>query len=104
VRDSFGKVGDLLTNPANLASGGAVAAVSAASGGAGFIDRRAEALSTTDPLEKNSLDYYVALRSMAAQRRAALVAEGKAGGVVVDKDGVTSAPVPVPAAAVGAIQ
>jgi phospholipid-binding lipoprotein MlaA len=98
VRDSFGKVADLLTNPANLASGGAVAAVSAASGGAGFVDRRAELLSTTDPLEKNSLDYYAAMRSITAQRRAALVAEGKAGEVVVPKEGVAAAPTPVPTA------
>jgi phospholipid-binding lipoprotein MlaA len=104
VRDSFGKVADLLTNPANLASGGAIAAISAASGGAGFIDRRAEALSMTDPLEKDSLDYYVALRSITAQRRAALVAEGKAGEVGVHKDGVASALAPVPTASVGAAQ
>jgi len=95
VRDSFGKVADLLTNPTTFASGGAVAAVGAASGGAGFIDRRAELLSTTDPLEKNSLDYYVALRSMTAQRRAALVAEGKAGDVGAPEDGASAlAPVP----------
>jgi phospholipid-binding lipoprotein MlaA len=99
VRDSFGKVADLLTNPANFASGGAVTAISAASGGAGFVDRRAELLSTTDPLERNSLDYYAAMRSITAQRRAALVTEGKAGEV-----GVASAPVPVPAAPASAAQ
>ena len=98
VRDSFGKLADVLTNPANLASGGAVAAISATSGAAGFIDTRAGMLSTTDPLERNSLDYYAAVRSMAAQRRAALVAEGKAGDVVVQKDGEPSAPASVPAA------
>jgi phospholipid-binding lipoprotein MlaA len=104
VRDSFGKLADLVTNPANLASGGAVAALGAASGGAGFIDRRAELLSMTDPLEHDSLDYYVALRSITAQRRAALVAEGKAGDVVAHKDGVPSALVPDPAALAGAGQ
>ncbi len=35
----------------------------------------------TDDLEKNSVDYYVVLRSMYAQRRAALIEEGKAGGL-----------------------
>ena len=104
VRDSFGKLADLVTNPANLASGGAVATIGAASGGAGFIDRRAELLSTTDPLEHDSLDYYVALRSITAQRRAALVAEGKGGDVVAHKDGVPSALVPDPAAPAGAGQ
>jgi phospholipid-binding lipoprotein MlaA len=94
VRDSFGKLADLVTNPANLASGGAAAALGAASGGAGFIDGRAELLSTTDPLERNSLDYYAALRSIMAQRRTALVAEGKAGDVSVQKDGTSAALVP----------
>jgi phospholipid-binding lipoprotein MlaA len=102
VRDSVGKVADLLTNPANLASGGAVAAISAVSGGAGFIDARANLLSTTGPLERDSLDYYAALRSIAAQRRAALVVEGKAGDVVVDKDDGPSALAPVPAEPDGA--
>jgi phospholipid-binding lipoprotein MlaA len=102
VRDSFGKLADLVTNPANLASGGAVAALGAASGGAGFIDRRAELLSTTDPLEHDSLDYYVALRSITAQRRVALVTEGKAGDVAVQKDGASAALVPDRAAPAGA--
>jgi phospholipid-binding lipoprotein MlaA len=83
LRDSIGKAADLLANPANLASGGAAAAIGAASGGIGFIDSRANLLSTTDPLEQGSLDYYAALRSITAQRRAALVAEGKAGDVDV---------------------
>src|SRR5260221_7850349 len=98
VRDSIGKVADLLTDPANFAPGGAVATITAASGGAGFIDKRADLLSTTDPLERDSHDYYVALRSITAQRRAALVTEGKAGDVVVHKDHAPSALVPDPAA------
>jgi phospholipid-binding lipoprotein MlaA len=103
VRDSIGKVADLLTNPTNFVPGGAVATLSAASGGAGFIDGRAELLGATDSLERNSLDYYAALRSMVAQRRVALVAEAKAGDVVVHRDGVPSALVP-PAAPAGAGQ
>jgi phospholipid-binding lipoprotein MlaA len=102
VRDSIGKAIDLVTNPTNFVPGGAAATISTASGGAGFIDGRAALLSTTDPLEHNSLDYYAASRSVAAQRRAALVAEGKAGDVAVHKDGVPSAPVPVPSAPAGA--
>jgi phospholipid-binding lipoprotein MlaA len=50
-----------------------------AGGGVGAVDGRADLLGTTDMLEKTSLDYYAALRSMQAQRRAALVEEGKAG-------------------------
>jgi ABC-type transporter lipoprotein component MlaA len=37
-------------------------------------------------LEKNSVDYYVALRSLSAQRRAARVEEGKTGGLPADED------------------
>src|SRR5216684_4125746 len=102
VRDSVGKAVDLLTNPTNFIPGGAAATISTASGGVGFIDRRSGLLSTTVPLEHESLDYYAALRSAAAQRRAALVAEGKAGAVDSHKDGGPSALAPVPAAPAGA--
>lgn len=44
-----------------------------------MVDQRASMLKTTDELEANSLDYYVTLRSIYAQRRDAFVAEGKAG-------------------------
>jgi phospholipid-binding lipoprotein MlaA len=102
VRDGVGKAVDLFTNPTNFIPGGAAATISTASGGVGFIDRRAGLLSTTVPLEHESLDYYAALRSAAAQRRAALVAEGKAGAVDSHKDGGPSALAPVPAAPAGA--
>jgi phospholipid-binding lipoprotein MlaA len=104
VRDSIGKVADLLTNPANLVSGGTAATISGASEGAGFIDQRADLLSTTDALEHDSLDYYAALRSIMAQRRAALVAEGKAGDVVAPKDDGPSVHVLIPPAPAGAAQ
>ncbi len=100
VRDSVGKVIDLVSNPTNFIPGGAAATVSTATGGVGFIDGRAGLLSTTVPLEHNSLDYYAALRSAAAQRRAALVAEGKAG-EVAPKDAAPSALAPAPAAPAG---
>jgi phospholipid-binding lipoprotein MlaA len=103
VRDSFGKVADAVTNPANFLSGGAATAIGAV-GGLGFVDTRAELLKTTVPLEHDSLDYYSELRSMAAQRRAALVAEGKAGDVGGHKDGGASALVSVPAAPAAAAQ
>jgi phospholipid-binding lipoprotein MlaA len=74
VRDSVGKVVGLVTNPASL-----VPAVGVASGGIGLVDGRANTLGATDSLERTSLDYYATLRSVTAQRRAALVAAGKAG-------------------------
>jgi phospholipid-binding lipoprotein MlaA len=101
VRDSFGKAIDLVSNPTNFIPGGAAATVSTATGGVGFIDRRASLLSTTGPLERSSLDYYAALRSAAAQRRAALVAEGKAG-EVAPTDTASSALAPVSPAPAGA--
>lgn len=104
VRDSVGKVVDLLTNPTNFVPGGAVASIKMASGGAGLVDGRAEMLSATNSLEHDSLDYYAALRSMMAQHRAALVAEGKAGDVVVHNDVVPSAAVPLTAAPAGVPQ
>ena len=81
VRDSVGQVVDLVTNPANFVPGSpAVTAVKATSGTVGFVDTRANLLGATDS-QRTSVDYYAALRSAAAQRRAALVAEGKIGAV-----------------------
>jgi phospholipid-binding lipoprotein MlaA len=80
VRDAVGKVGDALANPLTFISGGAMTAIQVTGGVGGVVDGRANLLGTTDALEKTSLDYYAALRSMEAQRRAALVEEGKAGG------------------------
>jgi phospholipid-binding lipoprotein MlaA len=80
VRDTIGKVGDILANPLTFISGGTMSTIEVTGGIGGAVDQRANLLSTTDALEKTSLDYYAALRSMEAQRRAALVAEGKAGG------------------------
>jgi phospholipid-binding lipoprotein MlaA len=79
VRDSVGKVVGAVTNPTSFVSGGAATAIGMAAGGAGIVDGRANLLSTTDDLEHNSLDYYAALRSIMAQRRVALVQEGKVG-------------------------
>jgi phospholipid-binding lipoprotein MlaA len=82
VRDGVGQAVGLVTDPANFVPGSAaVTAVKTASGTVGFVDTRANLLGTTDALERTSLDYYAALRSAAAQRRAALVSEGKIGDV-----------------------
>jgi phospholipid-binding lipoprotein MlaA len=98
VRDSIDKLVGVVTNPTTFVTGGAAAVAGRVSGGLGFIDGRAELLSTTATLEKNSLDYYATLRSITAQKRAALVAEGKAGEVtpVKDKPGHAEASVAAP--------
>lgn len=56
------------------------------------IDGRARMLPMTDDLEKNSVDYYAALRSAYAQHREALVEEGRAGGLPEDGNGPLSTP------------
>jgi phospholipid-binding lipoprotein MlaA len=80
VRDAVGKAGDFLADPLNFIPGGTMTTIGAAGAGVGVVDGRADLLGTTDSLEKTSLDYYAALRSMQAQQRAAFVEEGKAGG------------------------
>jgi phospholipid-binding lipoprotein MlaA len=95
VRDSVGKIVDFATKPTNYVPGGAVATVSMASTGLGAVDSRAQLLPTTDMLEKSSLDYYAATRSVAAQHRAALVSDGKQG-LVVDPRNPTTPPVMFP--------
>ena len=86
VRDSVGKLGDILADPINLIPGGAMSTIDLAGTGVGAVDERADLLSTTDTLEKTSVDYYASLRSMQAQHRAALVEEGKAGDVDIGPD------------------
>ena len=81
VRDAVGTVGGLVLNPANLLTGGAAVAATVVSGGLGAVDGRAGLLATTDSLQQGSLDYYATLRSVSAQRRAALVQEGREGRV-----------------------
>jgi phospholipid-binding lipoprotein MlaA len=85
VRDSVGKVVGLVTNPASV-----VPAVGVATGSIGLVDGRADTLGATDSLERTSLDYYATLRSVTAQHRAALVAEGKAGAKPGENTGPSS--------------
>ncbi len=79
ARDSIGTVVDFVGNPTNFIPGGTIATVGMAAGAAGMVDGRARTLGVTDSLEKESLDYYAAMRSAAAQRREAFIDEGKAG-------------------------
>ena len=81
LRDSVGQLVGFATNPVTFIPGGTVATISLADSGAGMVDGRAALLASTDALQRQSLDYYATLRSVTAQRRAALVAEGKAGRV-----------------------
>jgi phospholipid-binding lipoprotein MlaA len=94
VRDTVGKVAGFFANPLGFIPGGTMSTIDLAGGGIGVVDGRGGLLNETDALEKTSLDYYASLRSITAQRREALVEEGKAGGV---RGSVTVGPVtPVP--------
>ena len=79
VRDAAGIGVGFVADPLNYLPGSAIQTIQLAGAGVGAIDQRAEMLSATDELEKTSVDYYAAIRSAYAQRRAALVEEGKAG-------------------------
>lgn len=81
VRDSVGSVLGFVANPVSYIPGGAASGVTAIGAGGGAMDGRSRTLDATNSLEKTSLDYYATLRSISAQRRAALVQEGKNGGV-----------------------
>jgi phospholipid-binding lipoprotein MlaA len=84
VRDTAGRIIGFVADPVDYLP----TEVTATEGGLGVVDGRAELMPTTDLLEKNSLDYYAALRSVMAQRRAALVEEGKSGGKDTDPTSV----------------
>ena len=81
VRDSVGKVVGFVTDPVGLATASLSPAITVTEAAVGVVDGRAALLSTTDPLQKNALDYYATLRSVTAQHRADLVEQGKAGAV-----------------------
>ena len=84
VRDTAGTVFGLLGDPVGTVPG--LGTVRMVSTGLNIVDGRARVLAVTDDLEKNSVDYYAALRSLYAQNRAAFIAEGKAGGLSPDED------------------
>ncbi|MCW0232769.1 MAG: VacJ family lipoprotein [Ferrovibrio sp.] len=79
IRDSVGRVVGFVANPLSFAGSETLDTVQLVGTGMGMVDQRAAMLAITDELENTSLDYYVTLRSISAQRRAALVEEGKAG-------------------------
>lgn len=74
LRDTVGLALNFLADPGNLFPG---TAIPIAIGGLAMIDSRAGVLPLTDDLERSSLDYYAAFRSVVATRRAELVEEGR---------------------------
>lgn len=90
LRDTAGTVLGLLGDPAGYVPG--LQTVRTISAGVDAVDGRARLLPVTDDLERNSVDYYAALRGLYAQRRTALIEDGKVGRVSADEDGTASEP------------
>jgi phospholipid-binding lipoprotein MlaA len=79
VRDSIGMVLGLVFNPLSAIPGGAMVGITTAGAGGAMVDGRADVLDASDALQKGSLDYYATSRSVSAQRRDAMVEDGRAG-------------------------
>jgi len=92
LRDTAGTAFGLLGDPVGYVPG--MQTVQLVGAGTRAVDSRARLLPATDDLEKNSVDYYAALRSLYAQHRADFVAEGETGAVAADGDGISAAPAP----------
>ena len=80
ARDAVGTAFTFLASPFNYFGGAAVTYVGYAKVGVETVDQRAGVLAPLDELERNSVDFYAALRSLNHQRREALIAEGKSPG------------------------
>jgi len=77
-RDTVGLVVDFLTDPFNLwATNTDREHLQFARGGTLAVDNRAGSLDLIDDLEKTSLDFYAAIRSLYRQRRADEISNGK---------------------------
>lgn len=76
LRDTAGLALNMVANPLNFVPGAAMSDIQLASGGLGLVDSRAGVLQMTNDLERSSLDYYAALRSVTATGRAELVKQG----------------------------
>ena len=109
VRDAAGLAVGAVLNPFSLARGPAALTYAQWSvyGGQAF-DARVQNYDGLDELERGSVDFYAALRSVYLQHRQALVADGKTPGAVppgpveVDLPPMTPAPLP-PAAPVAPV-
>jgi phospholipid-binding lipoprotein MlaA len=71
ARDAVGTVVDMAMNPLTFVGGAPATYASIGTGGANFVDMRAQHLHDLDELERNSLDYYASLRSVYRQHREA---------------------------------
>jgi len=84
LRDTVGTGLGLFGDPMGYVPGSTMQVVTMTGSAVGAVDGRARMLGATDELEKNSVDYYAALRAMHAQHRAAFIEEGKAGEISPD--------------------
>ena len=73
LRDAVGTAVDVAFNPLTWVGAAAATYAQAAGSGAKVVDVRARHLQDLDDLERNSLDYYAALRSVYRQHREAEV-------------------------------
>src|SRR5215475_5221789 len=76
-RDALGTAVDLALNPLTFVGGAPATYAGIATGGANAVDKRAQHLEDLDALERNSLDYYAALRSVYRQHREAEISAAK---------------------------
>ena len=76
-RDALGTAVDMALNPLTFVGGAPATYAGVATGGANAVDKRAEHLEDLDALERNSLDYYAALRSVYRQHREAEIKAAK---------------------------
>ena len=95
-RDAVGTAVDMALNPLTFVGGAPATYAGVATGGANAVDKRAEHLEDLDALERNSLDYYAALRSVYRQHREAEInaAKGPPEGHVDISLPTTSSPPP----------
>jgi phospholipid-binding lipoprotein MlaA len=97
-RDAVGTAVDMALNPLTFVGGPAATYAGVATGGANFVDVRAQHLHDLDELERNSLDYYATLRSVYRQHRDAEISAGKEPEGRVDVSVPNTSPVPAPPA------
>jgi len=77
TRDTVGTVVDLALNPLTYVGGAPATYAGVATGSANVVDARAQHLHDLDELERNSIDYYAALRSVYRQHRDAEISAAK---------------------------
>ena len=100
-RDALGTAVDMALNPLTFVGGAPATYAGVATGGANFVDVRAQHLHDLDELERNSLDYYATLRSVYRQHREAEITAAKQteaeGRVDISFPNATSPPAATPA-------